>query len=85
MYLQMPNYLNSWLRLGFSQEDIDTVSDRLIDGLFAWGGVEEIVERVKAHHDAGADHVCIQLVRGAQGGDMAGLREAFREFAAALL
>ncbi|MCB2059850.1 MAG: LLM class F420-dependent oxidoreductase, partial [Novosphingobium sp.] len=76
---------NNWLRLGIPQEDIDSVSDRLIDELFAWGGMDKIVERVKAHHDAGADHVCLQVIRGAQGGDIAGLRAACRELAGALL
>lgn len=84
-YARLPNYRNNWLRLGFSQEDVDGVSDRLVDGLFAWGGMDKIVERVKAHHDNGADHVCVQVIRGASGGDMAGLRAACRELAAALL
>ncbi len=84
-YSQLPNYRNSWLRLGLSQEDVDGVSDRLVDALFAWGGMDKIVERVKAHHDAGADHVCLQVIRGATGGDMAGLRSACRELADALV
>ena len=84
-YKGLPNYRNNWLRLGIPQEDIDSVSDRLIDELFAWGGMDKIVERVKAHHDAGADHVCLQVIRGAQGGDIAGLRAACRELAGALL
>jgi probable F420-dependent oxidoreductase len=84
-YLTMPNYTNSWRRLGFSAEDVATVSDRLVDGLFAWGGVERIVERVNAHLAAGADHVCLQVVTGAKGGDFGPLRSAWRELAAALL
>lgn len=84
-YAQLPNYRNNWLRLGFSRQDVDAVSDHLVDALFAWGGMEKIVERVKAHHDAGADHVCVQLIRGASGGDIPGLRAACREFADALM
>ena len=84
-YAQLPNYRNNWLRLGFSQQDVDGVSDKLIDSLFAWGGMEKIVDCVNAHHEAGADHVCLQLIRGATGGDMAGLRAAGRELAKALL
>ena len=61
-YSRLPNYTNNWKRYGFTDEDIAAVSDRLIDGLFAWGGPGEIAARVKAHHDAGADHVCIQVV-----------------------
>lgn len=84
-YATLPNYRNNWLRLGIPGEDIDNASDRLVDALFAWGGIEKIVERVQAHHEAGADHVCIQVIRGASGGDMAGLRTACRELATALL
>lgn len=80
-YLRLPNYCNNWLRLGFTQEDIDTVSDRLVDGLFAWGGVEQIGARVKAHFDAGADHVCLQVVTGA-GLDVGAARPVWRELAA---
>jgi probable F420-dependent oxidoreductase len=83
-YLLLPNYCNNWLRLGFTQEDIDTVSDRLIDGLFAWGSVERIAERVKAHFAAGADHVCMQVINP-EGAGISRSREAWRSLAAALL
>ena len=82
MYLTLPNYTNSWRRLGYSEEDIATVSDRLVDGIFAWGSAAQIAERVKAHHDAGADHVCIQAITGA-GIDSA--RKAWRDLAGVLL
>lgn len=84
-YASLPNYRNNWLRLGFSQQDVDSVSDRLVDALFAWGGIERIAERLKEHRDAGADHVCLQVIRGASGGDIPGLRAACRELAAALI
>lgn len=83
IYQKLPNYRNNWQRLGYTEEDMDTLSDRLVDGLFAWGSAERIVERLQAHYDAGADHVCVQLIRGASGGDMAGLVAACRELAAA--
>lgn len=82
-YLHMPNYLNSWRRLGFSEEDVKG-SDRLVDALFAWGDAEAIAERVRAHIDAGADHVCIQAIRGPMGADLPGVRETWRAAAAAL-
>jgi probable F420-dependent oxidoreductase len=81
-YTSLPNYANNWRRYGFTDEDIVTVSDRLVDGLFAWGGPEQIAARVKAHHDAGADHVCIQAI-SASGLD--GARQAWRELAGVLL
>lgn len=61
-YLALPNYANNLRRLGWSDEDIASDgSDRLIDAVIAWGDVDAIVERVRAHLDAGADHVCVQL------------------------
>ncbi len=45
-YMQFPNYVNSWRRLGFSEEDV-AGSDRLIDEIIAWGGTDVIVERVR--------------------------------------
>jgi probable F420-dependent oxidoreductase len=56
----LPNYRRNWIRLGFSDDDIDQLSDRFVDGLVAWGNAETILRRVQAHHDAGATHVCIQ-------------------------
>ncbi len=67
IYLRAPNYLNNLLRLGFDESDwVDhtRASDRLVDAVVAWGGTEQIAARVKAHHDAGADHVCLQVLRG---------------------
>ncbi|MGZ3584415.1 MAG: LLM class F420-dependent oxidoreductase [Ktedonobacterales bacterium] len=62
-YLQAPNYVNNWLRLGFTQNDIaDGGSDRLVDALIAWGDVDAIRERIAAHVAAGADHVCLQAL-----------------------
>jgi probable F420-dependent oxidoreductase len=62
-YLGLPNYTNNWKRLGFTEDDIaDGGSDRLVDAFVAWGGEDAIVTRVQAHRDAGADHVCIQVL-----------------------
>ena len=61
-YLALPNYANNLRRLGWSDEDIaNDGSDRMIDAVVAWGDVDAIVARVKAHLDGGADHVCVQL------------------------
>ena len=63
IYLGLPNYTNNLRRMGFSDEDIDNGgSDRLVDAIVAWGDIDTVVSRVKAHHDAGADHVCVQPV-----------------------
>ena len=60
-YLSMDHYRNAWRRLGFSDEELaNGGSDRFVDAMVAWGDVESIRQRVQAHFDAGADHVCIQ-------------------------
>ncbi len=58
----LPNYANSWKRLGFTDDDISSSSDRLIDALIASGDAEDIAQRIEAHQEAGADHVCIQAI-----------------------
>jgi probable F420-dependent oxidoreductase len=83
-YRALPNYRNNWLRLGFSEDDIASESDRLLDSLFAWGTIERIAQRVQAHLAAGADHVCMQVI-APQGATLAKKREAWRALAAALL
>jgi probable F420-dependent oxidoreductase len=61
-YGGLPNYANNWKRLGFTDEDIASGSDRLIDALISWGDEADIDRGVDAHRSAGADHVCIQVV-----------------------
>jgi probable F420-dependent oxidoreductase len=60
-YLPLTNYRSSWKRLGFSDEDLaGGGSDRFLDGMVAWGSEAAIRQRIQAHFDAGASHVCIQ-------------------------
>jgi len=60
-YLQLSNYTTNLLRFGFDERDIaDGGSDRLIDAVIPHGSPEAIAEAVRAHLDAGADHVCLQ-------------------------
>jgi probable F420-dependent oxidoreductase len=62
-YLVLPNYTNNLLRTGFTEDDLaGGGSDRLVDGIVAWGGAETVAARVREHLDAGADHVCLQVV-----------------------
>jgi probable F420-dependent oxidoreductase len=64
VYLRAPNYLNNLARLGFDDADIaDGGSDRLVDAIVAWGSEAQIAARVAEHHDAGADHVCVQVLQ----------------------
>jgi probable F420-dependent oxidoreductase len=83
-YLRAPGYLANLRRLGFTDEDWadpKAASDRLVDAVVAWGDLDTIARRVAEHHAAGADHVCIQVLRADR--DLP-LTE-WRELAAALL
>src|SRR5436190_11628613 len=63
IYLTLPNYTNNLRRHGFGDDDLDGGgSDRLVDAIVAWGDVDAVVERVRAHQEAGADHVCLQVL-----------------------
>ncbi|HWW78601.1 MAG TPA: hypothetical protein VNY82_03325, partial [Steroidobacteraceae bacterium] len=67
MYLGLPNYVNNWRRLGFSDPDFaGGGSDRLIDAVVTWGDEKAIRKRIDEHWQAGADHVCVQAI-GADG------------------
>lgn len=61
-YLSLPNYVNNLLRTGFTEEDVTSVSDRLVDAVVVWGDEQTIARRVAEHRDAGADHVCVQVL-----------------------
>jgi probable F420-dependent oxidoreductase len=65
-YLALPNYVRNLRRLGFAEDDFRGGGcDRLVDALVARGDEEAVARRVREHHDAGADHVCIYVVGGA--------------------
>ena len=82
-YLGLPNYSNNWKRQGFTDDDlVDGGSDRLVDALVAWGDAATIATRVKEHQDAGADHVCIQVLTSER---RAFTPEQWRELAPALV
>jgi probable F420-dependent oxidoreductase len=62
-YLAARNYVRNLKRFGFTDGDVaDGGSDRLIDAVIPHGSAEAIAETVRAHLDAGADHVCVQPV-----------------------
>jgi probable F420-dependent oxidoreductase len=73
VYVDLPNYQNNLRNFGYGDDDFaDGGSDRLVDAIVAWGDEKAIADRVKAHHDAGATHVCIQPFRadGVPGPDL---------------
>lgn len=83
IYTPLPNYAGNLERLGFDDADLASAgSDRLVDAIVAWGTIDDVVARVQAHLDAGADHVCVQVVTA----DPTALPvEAWRSLAEALL
>lgn len=63
IYMNLPNYVNNWRRLGFTDDDFaDGGSERFLDAMVVWGDEAAIAKRVHEHRDAGADHVCIQVL-----------------------
>ncbi len=63
IYLGLQNYVNSWKRLGFTDEDVAKPgSDRLVDAVVAYGTPEAIAARLTQHLEAGADHVPVQVL-----------------------
>jgi probable F420-dependent oxidoreductase len=61
IYLTLGNYVNNLRHLGYADEDFaGGGSDRLVDAIVAWGDADAIATRVRAHLDAGADHVALQ-------------------------
>jgi probable F420-dependent oxidoreductase len=61
-YLAAENYANNLRRMGWGEEDLAAGgSDRLLDAVVVQGDAGAVAARVRAHLDAGADHVCVQL------------------------
>jgi probable F420-dependent oxidoreductase len=80
-YLALPNYTNNLRRLGFGDADFaDGGSDRIVDAMVGWGDEGAIAARVREHREAGADHVCVQVLSE----DGMFPRRAWRELAPAL-
>jgi probable F420-dependent oxidoreductase len=82
-YLRLSNYTANLERFGFEAPDFaDGGNDRLVDTICVWGSADAIAARVKAHLDAGADHVALQILVD----DRRGLpRQQWTELAPALL
>lgn len=63
IYLDLPNYKNNLLWMGFAEDDFaNGGSDKLVDAIVAWGDENALRKRVDEHFAAGADHVCIQAL-----------------------
>lgn len=81
MFIGFPSYQANLRRLGFADDDlVPGGSDRLIDAVVAWGSVDDIARRVRAHWDSGADHVALQVLADTRAIPM----EQWRELSALL-
>jgi probable F420-dependent oxidoreductase len=80
-YLGLINYTSNLRRLGWSDDDLSHGgSDALIDALVAHGSAKQVAARLTEHLEAGADHVCVQLLAE----PAADLGEGYRQLARAL-
>lgn len=62
-YLNLENYRRNLARMGWPNDELAPPgSDRIFDAVVAWGPDEEIARKVRLHHEAGADHVAIQVL-----------------------
>lgn len=62
-YTGLDNYRHSWRRQGFGEEDfVRGGSEALCDAMVTHGDVNDVLVRVREHLDAGADHVCLQVL-----------------------
>lgn len=61
-YLGLSNYVRNLQRLGWSEADVAGRSDALVDAVLAHGPDEAVVAAVRTHLEAGADHVCVQVL-----------------------
>jgi probable F420-dependent oxidoreductase len=66
--------------LGYAAEDIESVSDSLVDAMVAHGDPDSVAETVRAHLAAGADHVTFLV----DGRDFAGAMKQLETVAPAL-
>lgn len=66
-YSRAPGYCAAWMRLGFTEEEIDSAAPRWLDAMVVWGDADTIRARIAEHVDAGATHVCIQPLHPTKG------------------
>jgi len=65
----LPGYRASFARMGFTDGDIDGLSDTLVDQLVVWGDADTVAARIGQYRRAGADHIVLHVLNeGAQPG-----------------
>src|SRR2546423_7737447 len=62
-YRSLENYRRNLERLGWPPAELQSPgSDRIFDAVVAWGEDGAIASKVRRHHEAGADHVAVQVL-----------------------
>lgn len=85
-FITVPGYRRSFLRMGFTEPEIEGLEPRFLDAVTAWGDVDSIVARVREYHAAGADQVVLRITGDAGGDEGSGpFGGLLRRFAEALL
>ncbi|MFI7705190.1 TIGR03620 family F420-dependent LLM class oxidoreductase [Nonomuraea sp. NPDC049480] len=57
-------YPAQFRRLGFTDQEVDELADRLVDGLVYWGAPDSVAARMREHLAAGADQVSVTALSG---------------------
>ena len=66
-YMRLSNYRRTLETHGFTAADLeDGVTDAAVDALTPHGSPAVLAAAVRAHLDAGADHVCVQSLPGSE-------------------
>ena len=75
-YLGLVNYRQNLLRFGFSEDDFaGGGSERLVDALVLHGDAQTVARGLRAHLEAGADHISVQVL----GDDLSSAHQALAE------
>ena len=62
-YLNLENYRRNLARMGWPSDELAPPgTDRVFDAMVAWGSEAEIARKIRLHHEAGADHVAVQVL-----------------------
>lgn len=62
-YLSLSNYRRTLESHGFTAAELDDgATDEAVDALAPHGAPARLAEAVRGHLDAGADHVCVQIL-----------------------
>jgi probable F420-dependent oxidoreductase len=74
-------YRANFARMRFTDQEISGLSDRLVDGLVAWGDADTVAARINEHREAGADQVIVHILNS---GDQPSPIEVARQVAGRL-